>query len=537
MGAFLEKNISALSAALERAFVNERWARENGLLQRIDARLKVVLAGGMIVACSLARSVAALAALYAAATALAAASRIGVAAFTRRIWVFIPLFTIIVAVPALFLTPGTRVASLGPLAVTAEGARTALTLVLRVSASVSFAVLLVVTTPWHALLSALRSLRLPGTAVSLLSLCYRYLLLLVRAAPDLFMARRSRTLAPLPLRREAAFVSRSAGLLFVRSLDLADGVHLAMLSRGWDPEGNGPPRDTLDPAAGRRGEAPLHGGGKTPPDDGTAAFELSGVSYAYPGGDTALEIERLIIPSGRCTVLLGPNGSGKSTLLKILDGLVFPGKGSVKAFGEAVTERVLDRGPSRRSFRGKIGLVFQDPDVQCFSPTVREELAFGPRQMGLDEAEVNRRVESALAALRIEGLAERYPYRLSGGEKKRVALASVLTMDLEALLLDEPTASLDPATEGMLIDILAGLAARRTTIVTATQDLLLARHIGEHAIVLGPDRRPLFAGPVETALADTALLERAGLVHAHLRPHGPAAADFRHSHYREEDQR
>ncbi len=110
-------------------------------------------------------------------------------------------------------------------------------------------------------------------------------------------------------------------------------------------------------------------------------------------------------------------------------------------------------------------------------------------------------------------------------------------MDLEAFLLDEPTASLDPATEGILIDILAGLAAHGKTIVAATQDLLLARHIGEFAVVLGPGRRPLFAGPVETALGDAALLERAGLAHAHRLPHRRAAADFRHSHYREEDKR
>ncbi|RJR28719.1 MAG: cobalt ECF transporter T component CbiQ [Candidatus Latescibacterota bacterium] len=538
MAGFLEKNISALAGAFERAVANERWSREDGLLQRIDPRFKIASFAAMILACSLARGPAALAVLYAVATALAVSSRIGVAAFTRRIWVFVPLFTVVVAVPALFLTPGERVAALGPFGVTAEGAWTALTLVLRVSASVSFAVLLVLTTPWHTLLSALRSLRLPGIAVSLLSLCYRYLLLLVRAVPDLFMARRSRTLAPLPIRREAAFMSRSAGLLFVRSLALADGVHLAMLSRGWDPEGSAPAGGTRDRGTHEPEpvELPLFAGGRAA-GGGDAAFELSDVSYAYPGGETALEIDRLAVPRGRCTVLLGPNGSGKSTLLKILDGLVFPQKGAVTAFGAPVTERGLDDGRARRGFRGRIGLVFQDPDVQCFSPTVREELAFGPRQMGFDDEETARRVDAALAALRIEGIADRYPYRLSGGEKKRVALASILTMDLEAFLLDEPTASLDPATEGILIDILAGLAAHGKTIVAATQDLLLARHIGEFAVVLGPGRRRLFAGPVEIALGDAALLERAGLAHAHRLPHRRAAADYRHSHYREEDKR
>ncbi len=549
MAGFLEKNIAALSGAFERAVMNDRWTRAPGFLQQVDPRLKIVSFAAIILACSITPSVALLGALLVLATGFALASRIPAAAFTRRVWLFIPVFTAVIAVPALFLTPGSRLASIGPLVVTAEGARAALTLVLRVAASVSFVVLLVLTTPWNELLAALRSLRLPGIVVSLLALCYRYLLLLVRTVQDLFLARRSRVLAPLPFRAETAFTSRSAGYLFVRSLHLAEGVHMAMLSRGWDDNEGAPARGARGrdrPGAPPRSVSRAARAGSGGPEDlplfarrssprgADAAFALADISFAYPGGASAVEIESLEIPRGRCTVLLGPNGSGKSTILKILDGLLFPQRGAVTAFGAALTERILDDARVRREFRGRVGLVFQDPDVQCFSATVREELAFGPRQMRFDAAEIERRVEAALAALRLEEIADRYPYRLSGGEKKRVALASVLTMDLEAFLLDEPTASLDPATEGVLIDILAGLAAHGKTIVVATQDLLLARHIGELAVVLGPQRRPLFTGPVEQALADTPLLERAGLMHAHRLPHRRAAADFRHSHYTEE---
>ncbi|MFA4948094.1 MAG: cobalt ECF transporter T component CbiQ [Candidatus Krumholzibacteriia bacterium] len=530
MAGFLEKNASAAARAIERSVVNETWCRARGLLQAVDPRFKIVAFAALILSCSLTHSPILLACLYALATLLAYLSKIAVSDFTKRIWVFVPLFTVVIAIPALFLTPGTRIASLGPLAITSEGSRAALMLVLRVSASVSFSVLLVLTTPWHRVLDALGSLRLPGIVVSLLSLSYRYLLLLLRTLSELFMARRSRVIASLPFRQEAAFISRSTGYLFLRSLHLAEGVHMAMVSRGWEEEGSRKSR------GGKRNDSAVNGRrtNGAPEPSPANAFELRDVRYDYPGNILGLSIESLDIPRGRCTILLGCNGSGKSTLLKVLDGLVYPQTGSAAAFGRTLSEKALDDGAFRRFFRSTVGLVFQDADIQCFSTTVREELAFGPRQMGFDEAEVSRRVDDALAALGIDALADRYPYNLSGGEKKRVALASILTLDLDAYLLDEPTANLDPAAEGVLIDILSACAARGKTLVVATQDLMLARHIGDTAIILGREKRPLFIGPVEQALADVPLLERAGLAHAHRHAHREAATGFRHSHYTEE---
>jgi cobalt/nickel transport system ATP-binding protein len=265
------------------------------------------------------------------------------------------------------------------------------------------------------------------------------------------------------------------------------------------------------------------------------AFELSNVRFTYPDGVLGVEIESLTIQRGCCTILLGANGSGKSTLLKILDGLLYPQKGKMRAFGEPVTEQRLDTKEFQRSFRSRVGFVFQDADIQCFSPSVRDELAFGPIQKGLEKEEVDRLVQRALSALRIESIADRYPYRLSGGEKKRVAIASVLTIDPEAYLLDEPTANLDPATEGILIDLLAGFADDGKTVVIATQDLMLARHIGDRAVILGPDRALAAHGEITELLDHTELLERAGLAHYHKHPHRRAAAHQRHSHYTEED--
>jgi cobalt ECF transporter T component CbiQ len=512
---FIEKNTAAAAQMLERTVASERWSSAPGFLQAADPRLKIASFLALVLACSLARGIMVLACLYALATALACLSKIAVSDFTRRVWIFVPLFTAVVAIPALFITPGAPIASLGPFAITDTGARSALMLVLRVSASVSFSLLIILTTPWNRLLDALRSMRLPGIVVSLLALSYRYMLLLLRTASELFLARKSRVIAALPFKKEAAFISRSAGYLFLRSLHLAEGVHMAMVSRGWEDDERIAGAEPHDSSGG-------------------TVFELTRISYAYPGDIPGLAVDRLDVPRGRCTMLLGPNGSGKSTLLKILDGLIYPQTGSVMAFGKELSEKALEDARFRRSFRGSVGLVFQDADVQCFSPTVREELAFGPRQKGLGEDEISRRVEEALALLRIALLADRYPYTLSGGEKKRVALASILTLDLDVYLLDEPTTNLDPATEGILIDILSGLADRGKTLVVATQDLMLARHIGDTAVILGNGKQPLFIGPAAEALENAELLERAGLAHAHRLPHGETAAGFRHSHFTED---
>jgi len=265
------------------------------------------------------------------------------------------------------------------------------------------------------------------------------------------------------------------------------------------------------------------------------AFELEGVRFSYPDGVLGVEIESLRIRRGLCTILLGANGSGKSTLLKMLDGLLFPSTGEIKAFGEPLTERRLDRRDYQRSFRSRVGFVFQDADIQCFSPTVRDELAFGPLQLGLERREIERRVQRAFEMLRIESLADRYPYRLSGGEKKRVAIASVLTIDPEVYLLDEPAANLDPSTEGILIDLLGTFLDDGKTLVIATQDLLLARHLGERAVVLGPDRRLAADDDIDPLLGRADLLRKTGLAHSHRHPHRRASAGYRHSHYTEEE--
>lgn len=212
-------------------------------------------------------------------------------------------------------------------------------------------------------------------------------------------------------------------------------------------------------------------------------FELKDVRYAYRG-QVALDGVSLCLRRGERVALLGANGSGKSTLLRLLDALYFPGGGELCAFGKVLSEAALADDAANYDFRRRVGLVFQNPDVQLFNPTVFDELAFGPLQLGWPKDEIIRRVDAMLAQFGIAHLRERAPHRLSGGERKRVALASVLILDPEVLLLDEPTASLDPESQGEVIRYLLASRGSGRTIVTATHDLHLVEAIADYVYVL-----------------------------------------------------
>ena len=208
------------------------------------------------------------------------------------------------------------------------------------------------------------------------------------------------------------------------------------------------------------------------------------VSYSSLGRFVALEGVSLDIEAGERVALLGPNGGGKSTLLKILAGLVFADSGDYRAFGIDVTEDALEDQQYAEAFRSRLGFVFQNTDAQLFSPTVRDELAFGPLNMGLNVDEAAGRVADLLALLSIEHLADRAPYQLSEGQKKRVAIASVLVMNPSVLLFDEPTAALDPATQVWFLDLLDELAAAGKTLIVATHDLATIDRLADRQIII-----------------------------------------------------
>jgi cobalt/nickel transport system ATP-binding protein len=259
---------------------------------------------------------------------------------------------------------------------------------------------------------------------------------------------------------------------------------------------------------------------------GEPVFELRDVGYTYAGRQVALDGIDLTIWPGERVVLLGANGSGKSTLLKLLDGVVGPTRGSIRALGRDVA--AVAAGEDGFSFHREVGLVFQDPDIQLFSATVLDDVAFGPLQLGLSKDEVRERCDEALAEMGIAHLADRAPFELSGGEKKRAAIASVLSLRPDVVLLDEPTASLDPRTKWVLVDLIGRLAAAGRTLVVATHELDIVPLIADRVVVLGEDGRVVADGLPSAILADRDLLVRANLIHEHLHEHGAVAHSHRH---------
>jgi cobalt/nickel transport system ATP-binding protein len=231
---------------------------------------------------------------------------------------------------------------------------------------------------------------------------------------------------------------------------------------------------------------------------------------------------------------LGANGSGKSTLLRLLDGLCFADRGEVLAYGQPLSERNLQDRDFVLGFRRRVGLVFQDPDVQLFCATVFDEVAFGPLQMGWPKDQIRRRVSDALDLMEISHLKDRAPHRLSGGEKKRVALASVLVLDPDVLLLDEPIAALDPKSQGKVIDFLIGWGNGTKTILTATHDLDIIEDIADKCFVLQGGAL-VNEAPPKSLLADQALLERTSLIHAHRHAHASGEVHSHpHQHHKHE---
>jgi cobalt/nickel transport system ATP-binding protein len=257
-------------------------------------------------------------------------------------------------------------------------------------------------------------------------------------------------------------------------------------------------------------------------------FEAKNLSYDYAGNIPALRQISFTIESGQVVALAGANGSGKSTLLKVLDGLVFPTAGEMWAFQKPLTEKSFKDGNFTREFRSRVGLVFQEADVQLFSSTVWDEVTFGPLQLGITKDEVISRGKEVLDLLDIAGLRERPPYLLSGGEKKKVALASVLSLNPQVLLLDEPTTGLDPRSQGNLIDFLLNWANEENCLIFSTQDLDLIEEIANRIIVMGAGHGIIADGKPGEFLSDAGFLLRTNLVHEHSHRHKDLV--HRHAH-------
>lgn len=258
----------------------------------------------------------------------------------------------------------------------------------------------------------------------------------------------------------------------------------------------------------------------------TRVFELEKVTYSYFQESPVLKEVNLVIYQGEKVVILGANGSGKSTLQKILNGLIYPQSGTIKAFGQPLTEENLNDEGYSQEFRRKVGFIFQNSDAQLFSATVWDEIAFGPLQMNLPSDEVKKRVESIIEMLGLGHLKERPPYKLSGGEKKKVAIAAVLAINPEVLILDEPTNGLDPRTQRWLVNLLLQLNKAGKTIITATHNLDIIQEIGDRAVVFSEDHQVIAEGSPEEILHNRDLLIQVNLIDQHFHEHN----DGRHGH-------
>jgi cobalt/nickel transport system ATP-binding protein len=228
----------------------------------------------------------------------------------------------------------------------------------------------------------------------------------------------------------------------------------------------------------------------------TASLEIADLTFAYPDGHEALHAIDLRIGRGERVALLGPNGAGKTTLVLHLNGILTARRGHLTVAGLPVTR------PNLREIRRRVGIVFQDPDDQLFMPTVAEDVAFGPANFGVSGYELDARVDAALAAVDMAAHRDRSPLNLSGGQRRRVALATVLACEPEILVLDEPSSNLDPVARRELAEVLLRLDA---TMLMVTHDLPFALQLCPRSVVLD-DGRVVADGPTRELLADTDLL-------------------------------
>lgn len=241
-------------------------------------------------------------------------------------------------------------------------------------------------------------------------------------------------------------------------------------------------------------------------------FQLRNVDFSYAGEANVLRQINLQIQAGEALSILGANGCGKSTLLKILAGLISPTSGGFFAFGSEVTARMLRDDSFANHYHQQIGFIFQDSDVQLFCNSVREELAFGLLQLDYNVAEINQRIDEIIRLLGIEHLIDRVPYKLSGGEKKKVAIAAVLLLNPQVLILDEPTNALDPKSQYWLVELLRKLNLAGKTLIITTHNLSVLEQLTTRGILFNERHQIIADIPIVDLLVKQDLLRQVNLI-------------------------
>ncbi len=258
-------------------------------------------------------------------------------------------------------------------------------------------------------------------------------------------------------------------------------------------------------------------------------IELKDVCYSY-ADHVALNHVDITIHVGESVAFMGANGCGKSTLLKLINGLIFADQGSYFFDGEQITKKKMQDDSFSKRFHQRIGFIFQNSDTQLFCTSVYDEIAFGPRQMGLSEKEIDQRVEDCLKLLHISEYRDRIPYHLSGGEKRKVAIACVLSMNPEIIVLDEPMNGLDPKTQRWLVDFINMMNQNGKTILISTHNLELVQEITKRAVLFDESHHVAADLPTGKLLENMELLKRVNLVDQYYHVHGEGAHKHFHDH-------
>ena len=252
-------------------------------------------------------------------------------------------------------------------------------------------------------------------------------------------------------------------------------------------------------------------------------IKVHNLNYRYPDGTVGLKDVNFYVEAGETMVIIGANGTGKSTLFMNLMG-VLEGTGHIEIKGVTLNRANL------KEIRRGMGMVFQNPDDQLFCPTVMDDVSFGPANLGWSSEEVIAASQKALLQVGLEGYGSRTSYHLSFGEKKRAAIATILSMNPNILLLDEPTSGLDPRSTSKFINILYGLKAQGKTLLIVTHDIFLAQEVADRVLVFSEEKQPIAIGGYKEILADTDLLLKNNLVHQHRHRHDTLIHDHEHRH-------
>ncbi len=491
----------------------DEYAHLDSPIHRWEPRAKFVALFALIIAFSMVRDLHLVPFMLVITAGLYALARLPLSFLIARLkYPGVFLLALVIILP--LFTGSTVIAQIGFLSVRAEGLTYMALVVSRFAAILTVSLILFGTAPFMTHVRTLRRLGIPPLLADLLLLTVRYLFQIADAFQRMQIAMRLRGFSLTHLNGRSA--SQLAGLLaslFIRSYEQAERVYHAMRLRGYGESPSSalkaphPPTPSPSQAIERGSSAPVFLPSLAGDDADTPALSITRLAFSYPGRPPVLNGIDLSVQYGERVGVIGANGAGKTSLFLTICGVLTPSSGEIRAGGE-----LLPLGKVQPS----IGLVFQNSDDQLFSPTVREDVAFGAVNLSLSAAEVEARVSEALTLTGAAHLADRAPHHLSGGEKRMVAIAAVLAMRPRLVLYDEPDANLDSRARRRLIHF---LQAAPHTLLLASHDLELILEVCDRVIVLD-EGRVVADGAARTIMADQVLMQAHGLEKPHsLIPH------------------